>query len=139
MELLIKLCHPDAILPTKAHPDDTGYDLTIISLIKTMDENTKMFDTGVAVKPPEGYYTEVVPRSSFSKSGYLLANSVGIIDSSYRGTIKIVLRGAGELQMPYKGFQLILRKREDAVVKQVDFLEETERGEGGFGSTDTKS
>jgi dUTP pyrophosphatase len=120
LKLRVKKCDPDAVIPTKAHPSDTGYDLTLIRVSKDMSRGGQtiiMFDTGIAVCPPDGYYTEVVPRSSLSKTGYMLANSVGIIDQSYRGSIKVVLTGDETLhylQPPFKGFQLILRKLEEA-------------------------
>ena len=98
-----------------------------------------MFDTGVSVKPPAGYYIDVVPRSSFSKTGYIFSNSVGVIDSTYRGTIKIMIKGDETLKimkLPFTGFQMILRKLELASIRQVDSLDETERGDGGFGSSD---
>jgi dUTP pyrophosphatase len=141
LKLRVKKCDPDAVIPTKAHPSDTGYDLTLIRVSKDMSRSGQtiiMFDTGIAVCPPDGYYTEVVPRSSLSKTGYMLANSVGIIDSSYRGSIKVVLTGDETLHYlspPFKGFQLILRKLEEAEVEVVDDLDQTERGDGGFGST----
>lgn len=142
--LLFKKTENDAVIPTKAHPSDTGYDLTLIRVSKDMsipgsEQKIIMYDTGIAVCPPDGYYTEVVPRSSLSKTGYMLANSVGIIDSSYRGSIKVVVTGddsLGDLSLPFKGFQLILRKLEEAEVVEVDDLDATVRGDGGFGSTD---
>jgi dUTP pyrophosphatase len=97
-----------------------------------------MYDTGIAVCPPDGYYTEVVPRSSLSKTGYMLANSVGIIDSSYRGSIKVVVTGdesLKSLELPFKGFQLVVRKQYHANFAEVDTIDETARGDGGFGST----
>ena len=135
MELQVKLCHRDAVVPTKAHPDDTGYDITIVGIDKILSSDSIMYDTGVAICPPDGYYTEVVPRSSFAKTGFIFPNCVGIIDSNYRGTIKIVLKGKNELPLPYKGFQLILRKREEATFRVVEELNDTLRGDGGFGST----
>jgi len=143
MEIQVKLS-TGAVLPTKAHPSDTGYDLTLIKLEKDMsvigsNEFIYMYNTGVAVKPPAGYYLDVVPRSSFSKTGYTFSNSVGVIDSSYRGTIRIVIKGDTSLRdmtLPYTGFQMVLRKLEYSSIRQVDSLDETERGCGGFGSTD---
>ena len=141
LKLRVKKCDPDAVIPTKAHPSDTGYDLTLIRVSKDMSragQTIIMFDTGIAVCPPDGYYTEVVPRSSLSKTGYMLANSVGIIDASYRGSIKVVVSGDNsldDLTLPFKGFQLILRKLEEADVVEVDDLDATVRGDGGFGSS----
>ena len=142
-QLRFKKCDPNAVIPTKAYPSDTGYDLTLIRVSKDMsipgfEQKIIMYDTGIAVCPPDGYYTEVVPRSSLSKTGYMLANSVGIIDASYRGSIKVVVTGDNsldDLSLPFKGFQLILRKLEEVEVVEVDDLDDTVRGDGGFGST----
>ena len=141
--LLFKKTEHNAVIPTKAHPSDTGYDVTLIRVSKDMsipgsEQKIIMYDTGIAVCPPDGYYTEVVPRSSLSKTGYMLANSVGIIDASYRGSIKVVVSGDNsldDLTLPFKGFQLILRKLEEADVVEVDDLDATVRGDGGFGSS----
>ena len=131
--------HSQAVTPSKAYPSDTGYDLTIIDVKKKLNNGVVLFDTGISVKPPEGYYTEIVPRSSLSKTGWMLANSLGIIDSSDRGNVLIALikidPNASEFQIPFCKFQLILRKLEVAEMLEVSTLEDTERGEGGFGST----
>lgn len=132
----------NAVLPTKAHSTDSGYDLTAITLEKTYGP-VLLLDTGVSVSPPQGYYFDLVGRSSLMKKGYFVANCVGVIDESYTGNIKIplvALPGAEPtLELPLKGFQLILRKRHDFPSTQVDSLDETERGSGGFGSTDIKT
>ena len=155
MELKIKIHNQNAIVPTKAGDDEVGYDLTAISFVKKLSPVTFMYDTGISVKPPEGYYTEIVPRSSIVKSGFILANSVGVIDPTYRGTLKIVLhkvamenddrtRGNGvyiacrPLTTPFTLCQLVIRKMERATLTVVDSLDETSRGDGGFGSTDSE-
>tara|TARA_B100000900_G_C20558922_1_gene708018 strand:- start:68 stop:508 length:441 start_codon:yes stop_codon:yes gene_type:complete len=133
-----------AFIPTTASSTDVGFDLTIISISKVIDENTLLYDTGISVEPPEGYYFEVVPRSSLSKLGYILSNSIGIIDPNYRGTIKIALtkinNNAPDIVLPNKRFQLIPRKFITPMFTTtvVEELSETERGDGGFGSTDHK-
>ena len=68
-----------AVIPTKAHTTDIGYDLTAIDVYKKISNKITLFETGIAVSPPTGYYIEIVPRSSISKTGYMLANSIGII------------------------------------------------------------
>lgn len=132
---------PKAILPSKKHDDDVGYDLTIISKVKNFGEKTTLYDTGIVVEPPPGYYIEVVPRSSLSKSGYMLSNSMGIIDPPYRDSIRVpvtrVDSSIPELTLPFTGFQLIVRQHVHVEIEEVkeDELTETERGTGGFGST----
>jgi dUTP pyrophosphatase len=150
-KILVKKLVPEAVMPTKAQPSDIGYDLTIISREsiltgtwhgRIMDPEVLMFDTGISVEPDSGYYVEVVPRSSLSRSGYVLANSVGIIDPSYRGSIKVALvkldKYAPDIPLPYKGFQLVVRKAEAANFVFTDSdLSSTSRGSGGFGSTNS--
>lgn len=149
----------NAVLPTKAHPSDTGYDLTAIKIHKKVpsyykgkqeqiylqmlkNSMTTLYDTGIIVKPSEGYYTEIIPRSSISKTGYILANSVGIIDNTYRGHLLIALtkidNSKPDLKVPFCKCQLVVRKIEPSRLVQVSSFEEekTERDEGGFGSTD---
>ena len=146
MEIQVKLSQ-GAILPSKAHEDDTGYDLSLINIVKVIltqptfpGLKSVMFDTGVSDKPPVGYYYEVVPRSSFSNTGFEFVNCVGVIDSGYRGTIKVVLKGYDleNFTLPYRGFQMILRKFEHATIRQVDSLDE-HLGFGKCGGTKTYS
>ena len=131
----------DAILPSKKRESDIGFDLTIIRKIKDFNSNTALYDTGLIIQPRIGYYVEIVPRSSLSKSGYIQTNSIGIIDPSYSDTLKIPLTkinlGVPDLIMPFTGFQLILRKHHRSIITECQHadLNCTSRGKGGFGST----
>ena len=131
----------NAIFPTKAFPEDAGYDLTIIKKIKDFNSKTSLYDTGIKIEIDEGYYTEIVPRSSISKSGYILANNIGIIDNHYRGNLMIALSKIAddvpEIQLPFKCCQLIVREQILTNLIEIDEnnLSETKRNEGGFGST----
>ena len=131
----------DAVIPTKAHPSDSGYDLTILEPTKQFYD-TVLYETGIKVAPSFGWSFDIVPRSSIIKTGYMLANNVGIIDSQYRDSIKValikVVLSAPTLQLPLKIAQLIPRQRVTAVPEIIDESEfdNTLRGEGGFGSTD---
>ena len=131
--------HKDAVTPAREHESDVGYDLTALEVYKKMGHNTWLYETGIKVKPPTGYYIEIVPRSSISKTGYMLANSVGTIDPHYRGTLKIALvkvdPEAGSLELPFCLCQIVMRKAHYGTVQIVDELDETDRGDGGFGST----
>ena len=132
---------PKAIIPSKKRATDVGFDLTIISKVKDMGASTALYDTGIIVQPPQGYYLEIVPRSSLSKSGYIQSNSVGIIDPTYTDTLKVPLTRVDpsipELSLPFTGSQLIIRKQLHGIMKEVDqsSLKQTARGTGGFGST----
>jgi deoxyuridine 5'-triphosphate nucleotidohydrolase len=136
------LNHADAVIPSKKNASDIGYDLTIIKTHKRISDNIIMFDTGIQVKPQYGYYFEIVPRSSLSKSGYILANSIGIIDPSYSGNLYIVLikidDSLPDLQLPFKCCQLILRNAIHYELHNEDKFIKTNRANGGFGSTNTK-
>lgn len=81
-----KKLDPKAIIPTKAHPSDAGFDMTAISVNET--EDYIEYDTGIAIELPENHVGLVFPRSSISKIDLSLANAVGIIDSGYRSSIK---------------------------------------------------
>jgi dUTP pyrophosphatase len=128
-----------AIIPSKAHKSDIGYDLTVIDVCKKFSKSTTLYETGIAVQPPSGYYIEVIPRSSLSKTGHIMANSLGIIDPEYTGTIKIPLtkldNDMPNLKVPFCKFQLVLRKAHQSDVEEVSTFEQTKRGSGGFGST----
>ena len=127
-----------AVVPSKGTTFSVGYDLTAISVYKKISERTTLYNTGVKVVPPEGYYTEIVPRSSLSKTGYMLSNSVGIIDPDYSDNLLIALTkvddGLPDIQVPFTRCQLILRKCEFFSMKQVSGI--TDTGRGSFGSTD---
>lgn len=163
----IKILDSRAVIPSRAHETDTGYDVRLIDIFKIMGD-VIFFKTGFAIQPPEGHYYEMVPRSSISKLPLQLANQIGIIDEHYRGEIIVALRilhseqgGGHEFTSFPNGLvkifgrrpntmqavaqlildqqpvltQLILRKRLDSELVVVEELGETERGEGGFGST----
>lgn len=139
--LLVKRVDSDAVLPTRAHDLDLGYDLTAIKLKKVLTDKTVLFDTGLQICPPKGYYIEILPRSSLSKTGYMLSNSVGTIDIGYRGNLMIALTKVDDscpnIDLPFKKVQLVLRKANLYTVSEVDSLNDTQRGSGCFGSTDT--
>lgn len=130
---------PQASLSPHALEGDVGLDILAVKVHKKIGDKTIMYDTGVCVQPEPGYYTELIPRSSISKTGYMLTNSIGIVDSHYTGSLKIVLTRVDdslpELTLPFKVAQLIVRKAEYAELERVDSLEETTRGDNGFGST----
>lgn len=130
----------DAVIPSK-NIIDVGYDVTIISVAKQLTHLTTMFETNVSLDIPIGYYVELVARSSLSKTGYMLANAVGIIDPAYTGTIKVPLikvdPSAPDLILPARVAQLILKQYvvSDSYEANPMAILETSRGSGGFGST----
>lgn len=141
-QVLVFKTDENAVVPFKTNASDVGYDLTIIKKVKDFNSKTCLYDTCIKIQVDFGYYAEIVPRSSLSKSGYMLANSIGIIDNSYRGNLMIALTkiadDAPELELPFKCCQLIIRKQVYTSLNEVKDEEEfnnTKRGEGGFGST----
>lgn len=134
-----KKLHENAIIPTYAKDGDAGLDLTATSI----EENTLFveYGTSLAVEIPEGYVGFIFPRSSISKYHLSLANAVGVIDSGYRGEIKV--RFKKTLDMPHanvynvgdKVCQLIVMPYPRVTLEEVDELSDTERGVTGFGSS----
>lgn len=130
----------EAVTPSKSNPSDSGYDLTLIRKKKNYGK-VELYDTGIKIQPPQGYYFDMVPRSSIMKSGYILANSVGIIDQSYRGNIMVPLIKIDDKQpdlvLPCRLIQLIPRKfiHFDMIEVDESELTKTIRGTGGFGSS----
>ena len=126
-----------AYLPVRAHPTDAGADLKSTHHEDIYPGETKLIDTGVAVKIPKGYGGFVFNRSGQGKQGIILPNSVGVIDSDYRGNIKVPLKNLSD--SPYKIkpgdriAQLVIMPV--LLVGFVDAWNDTERGSGGFGST----
>lgn len=128
-----------AVVPQKIHDTDVGYDVTLTHL-ERVDDALYTYGTCIAVRPPNGYYLELVPRSSLCSLGFILACSVGVIDPSYRGEVRAKLfkfdRTKPDLRVPGRYLQLVLRKvYHDYRIQKVDTLDVTERGTCGFGST----
>ncbi len=129
---------PQAVQPTKNSPSDSGFDITLVDRSHRHGA-VEFFRTGIRVQPAFGWYFDLVPRSSISKSGYMLANSVGIIDRGYTGEILVPLvkvdPAAADLQLPVRLVQIIPRQIIAAELVEVVDFDETVRGAGGFGST----
>lgn len=131
--------HKDAVFPEIVDYEATGIDLTLIEKVKDWG-TTQVFTTGLKVSPPTGYYFLLFPRSSISKTGYILANGVGVIDKNYSGDILVPLikvdQDAPDLELPIRLVQLVAMPLLDFEIVRVDsFDEETTRGDNGFGST----
>lgn len=128
----------DAVIPTKKIWD-VGYDLTMVGIHSQPTPMTTLFETGIAINIPLGFYVELVPRSSISKTGYMLANSVGIIDPGFIGTVKVPLikidPSMPDIKLPAQVAQLILKPYIISDSYTSSELIETSRGTGAFGST----
>lgn len=141
--------HELSVLPSRAGPLEVGMDLVAVERL-TSDEDYQrtgvaVYDTGIIAVPDTGYYLDLVPRSSIIKTNWMLANTVGIIDETYRGTIRIAMTPRlvrnntleTPLEPPFKMFQLIMKRAVYPTISEIsmEYLDQTTRGEGGFGST----
>ncbi|OFZ18072.1 MAG: hypothetical protein A2X94_02550 [Bdellovibrionales bacterium GWB1_55_8] len=136
-KLQVRRLSHDAILPTRAHPDDAGLDLYLLEPITIAPGEGVTAATGIAAAIPHGFVGMIADRSSMAKKG--LKTAGGIIDSGYRGEIRIVLWNLSrETHSVAKGdriAQLLVIPVALSAVEEVTSLEDTHRGSGGFGST----
>jgi dUTP pyrophosphatase len=140
-ELLIRKLEANAVVPVRAHEGDAGLDLCACEDVTLKPGERALVRTGLAIALPPGTAGFAVPRSGLAiKHGVSLVNSPGLIDEGYRGEVKVILVNLD----PYEPFevragdriaQLVVQRVEQVVVREVDALPETARGEGGFGST----
>ena len=140
LKVKFKKMHPDAVIPTYAKGGDAAMDLYAAESMKDKYGN-HVYLTGVALEIPPGFVGLLFPRSSVSKTSLSLANSVGVVDSGYRGEIMLKYRHVGGKNPLYKYGdrvgQLMIIPRPQIELIEVEELSTTERGEGGFGSTGT--
>lgn len=153
MKVRIKKINKNAVVPQYAQDGDAGLDLVAVS--KTIDEYRNVtYGTGLAFEIPKGYVGLVFPRSSNSKTNLYLTNSVGVIDSGYRGEVMLKYKssqndiaidgyGNGHAVQLFKNDysagervgQIIILPYPQIEFEEVDELSSTERGDGGYGST----
>lgn len=145
MNIKVKKLKPDATVPTMGSKFAAGADLYSAEDADVVIEpgETKFIGTGLAMEIPEGYVGLVYARSGLAcKRGLAPANKVGVVDSDYRGEIKVALHNHGkEAQTVEKGeriAQMVIAPYLSVNYEEADALSETERGEGGFGSTGRK-
>ena len=152
MKVKIKKLNPLAQIPSYAKAGDAGMDVVATEILKdTPDQIT--YGMGIALEIPEGFVGLVFPRSSIRKTGLQLSNSVGVIDSGYRGELQATFNKlfGGEAmydEMKVKETQpndfykvgdrvaqIMIIPHPDIQFEEANELSDTERGEGGFGST----
>lgn len=156
MEVKIKKLDKNAVIPSYAKDGDAGMDLTAVSRTVDADGNV-VYGFGLAFEIPHGYVGLIFPRSSNSKKDLALTNCVGVIDAGYRGEVMVKFRPSGEKGnfVMADGEKVALQSRYDAKIYkvgervaqiiimpfpsiefvEVEELSKTERGEGGFGSS----
>ena len=139
MKVSIKRLHENAILPFYAKESDAGMDLVAISI----KENTTFqitYGLGIALEIPDGFMGLIFPRSSIRNTELILSNSVGVVDAGYRGELQATFNKSNGLDsIAYKVgdrvCQLIIIPHPIIELEEVSELTNTERGDGGFGST----
>ena len=136
----IKKLHQNAVIPTYAKPGDAGMDLIAIS--KQYDEfDNVVYGTGIAIEIPENYVGLIYPRSSICKKDLYLTNHVGVIDSGYRGEIMFKFKTTKKMypiniyEIGDRIGQIVIMPYPQIAFMEVEDLTDTERGEGGFGSS----
>ena len=146
MKVNVKKLDSNAVLPTYAKHGDAGMDLTATS--KSYDEHGNVvYGTGLAFEIPNGYVGLLFPRSSNTKKDLILGNSVGVIDSGYRGEVVLKFRpvmplerdiefGPREYEIGDRIGQIVIIPAPQIEFNVVDELSTSDRGVGGFGSTD---
>lgn len=127
-------------LPKYAHEGDSGFDLVSQETVEFSSRETRLISTGIYVEIPKGYEMQVRPRSGLSyKSGFRVVNSPGTIDSTYRGEVKVIMQNTSLVNaIIHKGDRIaqgIISPVYHAEFNVVQDLNETKRGEGGFGSS----
>jgi dUTP pyrophosphatase len=141
IELKIKLLDANGTLPRYQHEGDAGLDLASRVAVTLQPGERATVPTGIAVAIPRGYAGFVLPRSGLAaRHGIALVNSPGLIDAGYRGELAIVMintdkHEAFHIKRGDRIAQLVLQQVVEATTVEVEELDETARGSGGFGST----
>jgi dUTP pyrophosphatase len=139
-ELPIRRMHEGAVLPSRAYAGDAGVDLVAGEEAELPPGGRASIGTGLAIAVPDGYAGLVLPRSGLAaKHGIGVLNAPGLIDSGYRGEVRVVLYNPGtetfRVAPGMRIAQLVLVAVESARLLEVEALPDSERGERGFGSS----
>lgn len=145
MNIKVKRMNKEAKLPTRGSEKAAAYDVYAClpdknAPVTIMPHQTMLIGTGLRMAPPEGFYVGVYARSGLSsKEGIRPANCVGVIDEDYRGEYLVAVHNDSEVTRSVRHgdriAQILLQKRYDMDFEEVDELDTTGRGDGGFGST----
>ncbi len=140
MKLLIQKINDEATIPFYAHKGDTGMDLFSIEHAVINPIERKLIHTGIKIQLPENTEAQIRPRSGLAlKNGITVLNTPGTIDEGYRGEIGIILINLSNepfvVEKNMKIAQMVIKPTIAPEIEEVEELNETSRGEGGFGST----
>lgn len=146
LEIPLQQLDPDLAPPAYANPGDAGADLVAAEAVTLAPGGGRaLVPTGAAIALPDGYAAFVQPRSGLAyKHGVTVLNSPGLIDSGYRGELKVLLVNTDpqtpfEIERGDRIAQLVIQRVEEASFVAVDELPASTRGDGGFGSTGVKT
>jgi dUTP pyrophosphatase len=141
MKVKIKKLNPNVVIPSYAKDGDAGMDVIATSIISETDTQIT-YGLGIALEIPKGFVGLVFPRSSIRKTRLQLSNSVGVIDSGYRGELQATFNKINNNSVSENDYkvgdriaQIMIIPHPDIQFEEADELSDTERGEGGFGST----
>ena len=140
MTLRFRKLHPDAVLPSYAHPSDAGMDVRSVQDLTIAPGKRALVPTGLVMLLPPMYEAQVRPRSGLAlKSGVTVLNTPGTIDSGYRGEVGVILANFGEADFHVrkgdKIAQIVIAPVTRSEIVETTEVDETDRGAGGFGST----
>jgi dUTP pyrophosphatase len=141
MQLKVKRLNPRAILPSYAREGDAGLDLFAAQPAAIAPGASALVATGIAVELPPGTEAQVRPRSGLAlKHSVTVLNTPGTVDEGYRGEVGVILINHGQtpftIEVGMKIAQLVVSPRIQVDVTEVTALQDSQRGAGGFGSTD---
>lgn len=147
MELKFKRLKDRAVLPIRGTKGAAGIDLTCTDITTALNEANQLmmvYHTDLAVEIPEGYCGLLIPRSSIWKKSLILTDCVGVIDADYRGEIMAIMKATTDvvpaIYKPGERFcQLVIVPVPEYTITESNELSDTERAEGGFGSTGTEN
>ncbi len=133
----------DVPTPNYAHPGDAGMDLYSAEDVLLKPGERKVISSGIKVAVPEGYEAQIRPKSGLAlKHGISIVNTPGTIDAGYRGIVGVILINYSKedykIEKGSKIAQMVINKIETPEIEEVESLNKTQRGEGGFGSTGLK-
>ncbi len=139
MKIRIKKVKPNAVIPKYAKESDAGLDLVATSILSNTTFQIT-YGLGIALEIPDGFVGLIFPRSSIRNTELILSNSVGVVDAGYRGELQATfIKSNGLDSIAYRVgdrvCQLIIMPHPIVEFEEVEELNNTERGEGGFGST----
>lgn len=142
-KLYFKKLEVDAVTPTRGSEEAAGYDLYAATAVEVAPGQTVKIPTGISIALPKNTFGAIFARSGLAtKRGLAPANKVGVVDSDYRGPVIVALYNqSAEVQKIEKGeriAQLVVIPYMPVIFEEKEELDDTERGEGGFGSTGTK-